>query len=77
MVWIWFVYEIHLQEHMLIQVQRRSRLENRYHPDMGRLQCQVTRIYLSFLGIPVRILHKYRETYYGEVKSLDACALAR
>lgn len=44
---------------------------------MGRLKCRVTKIYKTFLGIPIRILHKYRETYYGEVKPIKDCDLSK
>jgi hypothetical protein len=27
------------------------------------------------LGLPIKTLHKYRETYYGEVKNIDDCIL--
>jgi hypothetical protein len=27
------------------------------------------------LGLPIKTLHKYRETYYGEVKNCDDCML--
>lgn len=37
---------------------------------------RVTYIKTYVLGIPVRTLHKYRETYYGEVKDCDQCTLS-
>lgn len=45
---------------------------------MGRLKCKVTRIKLMLLGIvPLKTLHAYRETYYGEVKDLQNCDLKK
>ena len=44
---------------------------------MGRLRCRVTRIHLTFLGIPIKEIHSYRKTYYGEVKGLDECDLSK
>ena len=44
---------------------------------MGRLDTRVTYIRKRILGIPYRTLHKYRETYYGEVKSCADCQLER
>ena len=57
----------------LFSVRRTSRLENRYHVNMGRLLCVVVKIQKTFLGIPYKTLHKYRETYYGEIKSVEDC----
>ncbi|PHR46162.1 MAG: hypothetical protein COA32_11425 [Fluviicola sp.] len=61
----------------LIGTVRKSRFENRYHPNMGRLCTQVTRIQRHFLGIPYKTLHKYRETYSGEVKDCEDCKISR
>jgi len=61
----------------LITVKRRTRQENRFAPKMGRLNAKVTYIKKQVLGIPVKTLHKYRETYYGEVKDCRDCNLAR
>ena len=61
----------------LIQVGRKTKTEKRYSPKMGRLHTRVTYIRKSLLGIPFRTLHKYRETYYGEVKDCEDCLIAR
>ena len=58
-------------------IKRKTKYENRYHKKMGRLKCQVTRIYKTFFGIPYKQIHAYRETYYGEVKDLEDCALKK
>ncbi|WP_378295179.1 hypothetical protein [Aquimarina rubra] len=42
---------------------------------MGRLSSHVTSIKKYLLGIPIATLHKYRETYYGEVKDCKDCIL--
>ncbi|MDX1471497.1 MAG: hypothetical protein R3213_08365 [Flavobacteriaceae bacterium] len=60
----------------LIDIKRSTRSEERFTPKMGVLQTQVTYIKKRFLKIPVRTLHKYRETYYGEVKDCEDCRLA-
>ena len=44
---------------------------------MGILYTRVTYIKEVIFGIPVRTLHKYRETYYGEIKDCSECNLAR
>ncbi|QIJ89309.1 hypothetical protein C7H62_1500 [Mesoflavibacter sp. HG96] len=44
---------------------------------MGKLTAKVTYIKKHLLGIPFKTLHKYRETYYGEVKDCIDCNLAR
>ncbi len=59
----------------LVQVKRKTRSEKRYAPKMGRLTTKVTYIKKYVAGIPVKTLHKYRETYYGEVKDCEACQL--
>ncbi len=60
-----------------IYIKRITRAENRYSQKMGRLKTNVTYIRKYVLGWPVRTLHKYRETYYGEVKDCEDCVLAR
>ena len=60
----------------VISVQRNSKYENRFHPNMGRLRTKVVYIRRYFLGLPVQTLHKYRQTYYGEVKSCEDCVLS-
>ena len=59
----------------LLYIKRKTRTENRFTPKMGRLITKVTYIRKYFLGLPVKTLHKYRETYYGEVKNCDDCHL--
>jgi hypothetical protein len=61
----------------LIRVKRETKPEGRFTPKMGVLQTRVTYIKKLFLSIPYKTLHKYRETYYGEVKDCDDCNLAR
>ncbi len=38
---------------------------------MGLLATKVTYIKKQFLNIPIKTIHKYRETYYGEVKDCE------
>lgn len=61
----------------IVHISRKSRLENRYHPDMGRICIQVTRIRKHYFGIPLKTIHKYRETYSGEVKDTSDCVIAK
>ena len=42
---------------------------------MGELTTKVTYIKRYFMGLPVKNVHKYRETYYGKVKNCDDCIL--
>lgn len=58
-----------------LYIKRISKTENRYSPKMGRLTTNVTYIQKHLLGFPIKTLHKYRETYYGEVKSCEDCNL--
>lgn len=59
----------------IIKIKRKTKTENRYSQNMGRLITKVTYIKKYFLGLPIKTLHKYRETYYGEVKDCDDCML--
>lgn len=61
----------------LITVKRETKQEKRYTPKMGELLTRVTYIRKQFLSIPYKTLHRYRETYYGEIKDCEACSLAR
>jgi hypothetical protein len=51
----------------IVQVKRRTEYENRYSPKMGELSAKTRYIRMYVLGVPIKTLHKYRETYYGEV----------
>lgn len=43
---------------------------------MGSISVKVTYIKKMLLGlIPLKTLHKYRETYYGKVKDCEDCVL--
>lgn len=61
----------------LISIKRETKPEERYTPKMGLLMTKVTYIKKQFLSIPYKTLHKYRETYYGEVKDCEECVLSR
>ncbi|MCM4154149.1 hypothetical protein DHD05_21380 [Arenibacter sp. N53] len=61
----------------LIRIKRNTRNEKRYNSKMGILYTRVTYIKKVIFGIPVRTLHKYRETYNGEIKDCSECILAR
>lgn len=61
----------------LISVKRQTVLEDRYTPKMGKLKIRVTYIKRKILNISVQTIHKYRETYYGEVKDCKSCDLQR
>ncbi|PKQ46959.1 hypothetical protein [Confluentibacter flavum] len=59
----------------IIQVRRKTIYEKRYSLKMGELNTKVTYIKKYMFGLPVKTLHKYRETYYGEVKDCNDCSL--
>ncbi len=61
----------------LIDIKRETKIEERYTPKMGSLNTKVTYIKKRFLKFPVATIHKYRETYYGEIKDCADCRLAR
>lgn len=60
-----------------IRIERKTRVENRFTPEMGLLSTPVTYIRKKLFGIPIETLHKYRQTYYGEVKDCSDCLLYR
>ncbi|WP_110355561.1 hypothetical protein [Arenibacter sp. ARW7G5Y1] len=60
----------------LTRIKRNTRNEKRYNSKMGILYTKVTYIKEVILGIPIRTLHKYRETYYGEIKDCSEFNLA-
>ena len=55
----------------LLYIKKIRKTENRFSPNMGRLITKVTYIKKYFLGLPMKTLHKYRETYYGEIKDCE------
>lgn len=57
-------------------VKRQTKQEARFHPKMGALSTNVTRIQRTIFGFPVRTLHKYRETYFGEIKDCKECKVS-
>ena len=59
----------------IIYIKRKTKTEKRYSRKMGELITKVTYIKKYFFGLPVKTLHKYRQTYYGEVKNCDDCFL--
>jgi len=61
----------------LIRIKRETKLEDRFTPKMGLLHTKVTYIKKQFLNVPYKTLHKYRETYYGEVKDCEDCILVK
>jgi hypothetical protein len=61
----------------MLGIERKTKYENRYNKNIGRLKCKVTRIYKTILGIPYKQIHAYRETYHGEVKDLEDCKLKK
>lgn len=60
----------------IINIKRKTKTEKRYSLKMGELTTKVTYIKKYFLSLPITTLHKYRETYYGEVKDCDDCLLS-
>ncbi|WP_343487544.1 hypothetical protein [Allomuricauda sp. d1] len=61
----------------LIYIQRKTKKERRFSTKMGMFSPKVTYIKKMVFGLPYRTLHKYRETYYGEVKDCADCSIAR
>lgn len=61
----------------LISIKRETKPEIRFTKKMGALSTNVTYIKKLILNIPVKTLHKYRETYYGEVKDCKNISLSK
>ncbi|WP_273565808.1 hypothetical protein [Maribacter halichondriae] len=60
----------------LIDIKRKTKNEKRYTPKMGILYTRVTYIKKRILGMPVATLHKYRATYYWEIKDCKNCVIS-
>ncbi len=60
----------------LVSVKRRTKTEKRFTEKMGMFTANVVYIQKTFMSIPFKTLHKYRETYYGEVKACEDCKLS-
>jgi hypothetical protein len=60
----------------LISIRRKTRNEKRFSKKMGILTTKVVYIQKRFLNVPFKTLHKYRETYYGEMKDCEDCQIA-
>ncbi len=61
----------------MFKVKRNISFKNYYHPNMGILSSRVVKIQKCFLGMPYKTIHKYRETYYGEVKDCKNCKIEK
>jgi hypothetical protein len=59
----------------ILEVKRKTAYEKRYSLKMGELTTRVTYIKRYVFGVPVKTPHKYRETYYGQVKDCNDCML--
>ncbi|MDG1731119.1 MAG: hypothetical protein P8K68_00540 [Algibacter sp.] len=59
----------------IIQIKRKTIIEKRYSVKMGELITKVTYVKKCLFGLPIKTLHKYRGTYYGEVKDCNDCKL--
>ncbi|WP_255462831.1 hypothetical protein [Galbibacter sp. BG1] len=58
-----------------IKIRRKTKLEKRYSKKMGSINVRVTYIKKHLLGLPMKTIHKYRETYYGKIKDCEDCNL--
>lgn len=60
----------------LVSVKRKTKREKRFTEKMGMLTANVVYIQKTFLKVPFKTIHKYRETYYGEVKDCEDCRIS-
>jgi len=59
-----------------VYIQRKTKTEKRYTQKMGMFTTNVVYVKKYLLGLPLKTVHKYRETYYGKVKDCNACTLS-
>lgn len=59
----------------IIRVKRETKYQKYYSSAMGMLNSRVTSIKKYFLFFPLKTIHEYRETYYGEIKDCEDCNL--
>ena len=71
------LYLMSITNFKLFKIKRKTKIENRYSKNMGRLISNVVYIKLYFIGIPIKTIHKYRTTYYGEIKNIEECNLGK
>lgn len=60
----------------LVSVKRKTKTEKRFTEKMGMFTTSVIYIKKTFLNVPFKTVHKYRETYYGEVKDCVDCKIS-
>lgn len=60
----------------LVSVKRRTKTEKRFTQKMGMFTANVVYIQKTFMSIPFKTVHKYRETYYGKIKACEDCKLS-
>ncbi|SRX54201.1 hypothetical protein [Aequorivita sp. CIP111184] len=60
----------------LVSVKRQTKSEKRFTEKMGMFTTSVVYIKKTFLKVPFRTVHKYRETYYGKVKDCVDCKIS-
>lgn len=58
-----------------LYIKRNTKTEKRYSHMMGELTTKVTYVKKYLAGIPLKTIHKYRETYYGNIKNCEDCNL--
>ena len=58
-----------------IYIKRKTKYQKYYSEAMGMLNSRVILIKKHFLFIPIKTIHKYRETYNGQVKNCEDCNL--
>lgn len=58
---------------MLFKIKRKSTTEIIYHKKIGNLMTRIIKIKKTFLGIPYKTIHEYRETYTGEIRDTKDC----
>ncbi|MBG44425.1 MULTISPECIES: hypothetical protein [Aequorivita] len=60
----------------LVSVKRQTKTEKRFTEKMGMFTTNVIYIKKTFLKVPFKTVHKYRETYYGKMKDCADCRIS-
>jgi len=69
------VPETNSNQMKFLYIKRRTKTEKRYTAKMGMLTTKVIYVKKYLFGLPIKTLHKYRQTYYGQIKNCEDCFL--
>ena len=59
----------------VVHIKRRTKTKKQYNERIGLLTTKITYIKKYFIGVPIKTVHQYGRTYYGQGKKSDDCFL--